>query len=111
MSRAFFSSFFSFLFCFILFLLHSAREAFSVSFSSFLLLHRAQDVSGALFSSFYIILLSSWALVLFFNYPFYFPGPQMHSQRVLGPLFHHFLNIFIFPSQGPRRVMCLGPLF
>src|ERR1700678_4233129 len=75
------------------------------------LLHRARDMSRALFSSFFIILLSSRALVFFKNYPFYFPGPEMRSQRVLGPLFHHFLNIFIFPSQGPRRVMCLGPLF
>src|ERR1700678_1876240 len=43
------------------------------------LLHRA---SWALFSSFIIILFSSWALVFIFNYPFYFPGPEMCSQAL-----------------------------
>ena len=63
--------------------------------------------------------------VLFFNSPFYFPGPEMCSQRVLGPLFQNgpkrhqtrrlgpryfFLDLFyslilLFTSQGPRCVL------
>src|SRR5271168_306572 len=63
----------------------------------------------SLFSSFFIILLSSWALVLFFNSPFDFPGPEMCSQRSQAS-FSSFFDFF-FTSQGLRCVMCLGPLF
>src|ERR1700678_4289341 len=100
MSRAFFSSFYHFYFVlFYLYFTGPERRSRSPSHQfNFLifLLQRAQDMSQALFSSFIIILLSSRALVLFFNYPFYFPGPEMCSQRVLGPLFHHFYFIFYF---------------
>src|ERR1700678_2060738 len=48
----------------------------------------------SLFSSFFIILLSSWALVLFFNSPFDFPGPEMCSQRSQAS-FSSFFDFFL----------------
>src|ERR1700678_4183744 len=99
MSRAFFSSFYH---CyFVLFYFYftgperrSRSPSHQFNFLNFLL-QRARDVSRALFSSFFIILLSSRALVLFFNYYFPGPGPEMCSQLILGPLFHHFLIFFL----------------
>src|SRR6202522_3441573 len=107
MSRAFFLSFYHFYFVLFHFYFTgpercSRSPSHQFNFLIFLL-QRARDVSRALFSSFFIILFSSRALVLFFNYSFFFPGPRMCSQRVLGPLFHQFL-IFFFTSQGLRCV-------
>src|SRR5271168_5218625 len=113
MSCAFFFSYF-YHFYFVLFYFYfTGPERRSRSSSHqfnflILLLQRARDVSRALFSSFFIILLSSRALVLFFDYPFYFPGPEMRSQRVLGPLFHHFL--FLFLLHRARDASCVKAL-
>jgi len=114
MSRTFFSYFYHFYFVLFYFYFtgperRSRSSSHQFNFLIFLL-QRARDVSRALFSSFFIILLSSRALVLFFNYPFYFPGPEMRSQHVLGPLFHHFL--FLFLLHRARDASCVfGPCF